>query len=127
MGLFAKLFGLEPVEAPLHLDDDTFDEEVLRSKLPVVVDAWGPGCAPCKQLEPTIVDLARRYRGRVKVAELNIAAAPLAARKLGVRSTPTVVYVRDGREVERVVGLRGAAYHDEIVRTELLDEGAGGE
>ncbi len=122
MGFFSKLLGLEPETLPLHIDDENFEREVLRSTVPVMIDVWGPSCAPCKQLEPIVIRLVKRYEGRVKVAELNVEQAPRAARRLGVRGTPTVVYFRDRKEVERVVGLRGELYHDEIIRTELLDE-----
>jgi thioredoxin 1 len=122
MGFFSKLLGLEPETLPLHVDDENFEREILRSTVPVMLDVWGPGCAPCKQLEPIVIRLVKRYEGRVKVAELNVEQAPRAARRLGVRGTPTVVYFRDRKEVERVVGLRGELYHDEIIRTDLLDE-----
>jgi thioredoxin-like negative regulator of GroEL len=122
MGFFSKLLGLEPEAVPLHVDDANFEAEILRSKLPVMLDVWGTHCAPCKQLEPTVMALTKRYEGRVKVAELNVEVAPKAARRLGVQSTPTVIYFRDRKEVERVVGLRGQLYHDEIIRTDLLDE-----
>jgi thioredoxin 1 len=121
MGFFAKLLGLEPPRVmPVHVDDSNFDAEVLRSDLPVVVDVWGPGCAPCRQLESIVIRLAETYEGRVKIAEVNAAEAPRVVRRLGVRGTPTVVYFRRAREVERVVGFRGEAYHREIIDSELL-------
>lgn len=124
MGFFAKLMGLEPPVLPVHVDDTNFEAEVLRAEMPVMLDVWGPGCAPCKQLEPIVIGLTKRYQGRVKVAELNAAEAPRAARSLGVQGTPTVLYFRNRREVERVVGFRGELYHDEIIRTDLLGERA---
>ncbi len=120
MGFLAKLLGLGPQVLPLHIDDSNFEAEVLRASLPVMLDVWGPNCAPCKQLEPVVVSLTKRYEGRVRVAELNASQAPRAAQRLGVRGTPTVLYVRKGKEVERVVGFRGELYHDEIIQTELL-------
>lgn len=120
MGVLAKLFGLGPQTLPLHVDDSNFEAEVLRSELPVLLDVWGPNCAPCKQLEPIVISLSGKYQGKVKVAELNAATAPRAAQRLGVRGTPTVLYFRKGKEVERVVGFRGQLYHDEIIQTELL-------
>jgi thioredoxin 1 len=72
-------------------------------------------------LEPIVMTLAGRYEGRVKVAEMNAAGAPWAAGRLGVMGTPTVVFFKDGREVERVVGFVGERYLAEIVETELLD------
>jgi thioredoxin 1 len=121
MGFWTKLLGLEPRKMPLHVDDDNFEEEVLRSTVPVVLDAWGPGCMPCKQLEPIIIGLNERYGDEVKVAEMNVAAAPRAASRLGIRGTPTVVYFRDRKEVERVVGLRGTLYHQQVIEEDLLD------
>jgi thioredoxin-like negative regulator of GroEL len=120
MGFFSWLFGERREEAPVvHVDDGNFDAEVLRSELPVMLDVWGPGCTPCQHLEPIVMRLATRYRGRVKVAELNAAENPRTAARLGVRGTPTVLYFRKGQVVERVVGFRGEAWHDDIVRNDL--------
>ena len=124
MGLLDKLFGPKKPEVwPVHINDENFESEVLRSKEPVMLDVWGPGCAPCRQLEPVIVSLAGRYQGKVKVAELNAAEAPRTTQRLSVMGTPTVLYFRGGREVERVVGFRGELYHSEIIETDLLDAG----
>ncbi len=121
MGFLAKLFGREGAEVwPVRIDDANFEREVYQSELPVLLDVWGPDCAPCKQLEPIIVRLARQYQGRIKVAELNSAAAPRAVKRLGIRGTPTVVYFRGRVVVERVVGFRGELYHREIIDQELL-------
>ena len=121
MGLLAKLFGPKEPEAwPVHVDDANFESEVLRSREPVMLDVWGPGCAPCKQLEPIVIRFAGRYAGRLKVAEINAADSPRTMQKLGVMGTPTVVYFRKGREVERVVGFKGELYHQDIIESDLL-------
>jgi thioredoxin 1 len=81
-------------------------------------------------MESIVFRLANRYQGRVKVAEINAAAAPNAMRKLFVNGTPTIIYFKKGQEVERVVGLRGELYHQEFIDHELLDgeqEDSGGE
>jgi thioredoxin 1 len=128
MGILAKLFGPpEEKVQPVHVDDNNFNAEVRRSSLPVLLDVWGPSCAPCKQLEPIIFRLAKRYQGRVKVAEINAAAAPRTMKKLFVQGTPTVIYFRNGQEVERVVGVRGEHYHQELIDNELLTSPAAGE
>jgi len=122
MGLLARLFGpSRPTVQPAHVDDRTFIEEVVRSDLPVVLDVWSPGCGPCQMLEPLIMDLASEYQGRVKVAELNATEAGLAAARLGVMGTPTVLFFRRGREVHRVVGYVGSRYLRDAVEAELLD------
>jgi thioredoxin 1 len=124
MGFFAKLFGpAEPKVWPVHVDDENFAAEVRRSSLPVLLDVWGPSCAPCKQMEPIIFRLAKQYQGRVKVAEINAAAAPRTMKKLFVTSTPTIIYFDKGQEVERVVGLRGEQYHQQLIDNELLEAG----
>jgi thioredoxin 1 len=121
MGFLAKLLGPRaPRVQPTHVDDATFVSEVLRSKLPVVLDVWSPGCAPCRMLESVVMDLAAEYAGRVKVAELNAAEEGSTAARYGVMGTPTVLFFRNGREVERVVGFVGSRYLREIVESELL-------
>ena len=122
MGWLSKLFGGTPKKQPVHVNDGNFKEEVLESTLPVVLDVWGPNCGPCQQLEPIIMALAARYDGKVKVAELSAADSPNAARHLRVQGTPTVVYFRNGREVERTVGFRGELWHREIIEQDLLLE-----
>lgn len=121
MGLLSRIFGPgAPKVQPVHLTDQNFAAEVLRSELPVVVDVWSPGCGPCRMLEPIIMDLASAYDGRVKVAELNAAEAGRTAARHGVMGTPTVLFFRRGREVERVVGFVGSRYLREVVEEDLL-------
>lgn len=122
MGLLARLFGPStPKVQPVHVDDENFVQEVARSALPVVLDVWSPGCGPCRMLEPLIVDLATAYQGKIKVAELNAAESMEYAARLGVLGTPTVVFLKGGREVHRVVGYVGSTYLREVVEAELLD------
>lgn len=122
MGLLSRLFGgAKPRVQPVHVDDASFIREVLRTELPVLLDVWSPGCGPCQMLEPIVMDLAARYEGRVKVAELNAAEASRTAARLGVMGTPTVLFFKGSREVERVVGFVGERYLREIVDAELLE------
>jgi thioredoxin 1 len=126
MGFLAKLFGpAEPKVWPVHIDDQNFVNEVRRSSLPVLLDVWSPSCAPCKQMEPIMFRLAKRYQGRIKVAEINAAEAPRAMQKLFVNGTPTIIYFNKGQEIERVVGLRGELYHQEFIDHELLGDEQG--
>lgn len=122
MGLLAKLFGPSaPKVQPIHVDDDNFIREVARSELPVVLDVWSPGCGPCQMMEPLIMDLAAAYQGKVRVAEMNAAAALEYSARLGIMGTPTVLFLRHGREVHRVTGFVGSRYLREVVEAELLE------
>lgn len=114
---FEKQCEQEPVE----LSDENFVQEVRRSNIPVLVDIWSFGCQPCMSLVPTIKRLACKFDGQVKIAQLNVSKAPKTLQKLGVRGTPTVIFFKKGAEVERVVGLRGQHYYEEVIEQELLD------
>lgn len=105
---------------PIALDDKNFDVEVMKADLPVMIDVWAPSCGPCAALVPTIRRLTCKYEGQIKVCHLNAGVAPKTMAKLGVRGTPTVLFLKKGRIVERVVGLRGEHYYDEIINEELL-------
>lgn len=93
----------EPAGArPVHVDDETFLDEVLRSPLPVVLEVWSPGCAPCQQLEPVLRELAGTFQGRLRVADLDAAESLEMAARLGIMGTPTVLHFQGGREVRRL-------------------------
>lgn len=113
-----KNFG-EKVQ-PVSVNDENFDEEVLGSDLPVLLDIWTPSCTHCDRLVPVVVGLAKTFKDRLKVAEINGAESPKVMASLGVRGTPTVIYFHDGAEVERVVGFRGSLYHRDFIENELL-------
>lgn len=122
MSWLSKIFGKGEKLKPISVDDESFESEILRSDVPVLLDVWGPNCAPCQKLAPIIVDIATDYDGRLKVAEMNAAAAPRTMGRLGIRGTPTVVYFDRGREVDRVVGFRGSLYHRDIIDNDILAE-----
>ena len=122
MGLL-KWLGFDGAceKEPVSLNDNNFAAEVRKSQLPVMVDVWSNGCAPCMSLVPTVKRIACKYDGKIKVAELNTAAGRKTAAKLGVRGTPTILFFKNGNVVERVVGVRGQHYFEEIIETDLLD------
>jgi len=122
MGWLTQLLGLESSgPAEVHsITDANFKKEVLHSDLPVLLDVWSDGCGPCKMLEPVVLELSKKYRGRLKVAEVNVARAPKAVAKLRVSGTPTVLYFHKGHVRERVVGYRAMHYHREYLDKELL-------
>ncbi|MFP5372342.1 MAG: thioredoxin [Actinomycetes bacterium] len=85
-------------------DDTTFAGVAERSPLPVVVDLWAPWCGPCRTVSPVLEQLAGEFAGRCKLVKVNVDDAPATSARFGVRGIPTLVALRDGREVARHVG-----------------------
>ncbi len=102
---------------PIHLDDATFTERAGADL--AMIDFWAPWCPPCRALSPTIDKLASDYRGRATIAKVNIDESPETAGAFGVQSIPTVVFLRDGKEVGRAVGLQPHAKLAETLDTLL--------
>jgi thioredoxin 2 len=107
--------GLEPIcgrcksplpasTHPVTVTDANFAEEVERSPLPVLLDMWAPWCGPCRMIAPTIEQLASELAGRVKVGKLNTDENPMTASRFNVRSIPTLLVVKEGKEIDRLVG-----------------------
>ena len=99
--------------APITITDATFAAEVEQSPLPVVVDMWAPWCGPCRMVAPIIDKLAAEMAGRVRFAKLNVDENPATAGRFNARSIPTLLIIKDGREVDRIVGAQPKA---EIMR-----------
>ena len=91
----------------INLTDDSFDEEVINSELPVLVDFWASWCGPCLMAGPIIEELSKEFEGRVKIGKINVDENPQTAEKYIIMSIPTVVLFRDGKEVKRQVGFAG--------------------
>ena len=95
--------------------DENFNEEVVQSELPVLIDFWAEWCGPCKALGPTIEALAADYRGKVKVAKLNVDDSPITAERFGVRSIPTLIVFKDGKAQQWATGVRPQGYLAEFI------------
>jgi len=95
---------LTPAAEPLVVSDASFAADVERSPLPVLLDAWAPWCGPCRTIAPIVEELARELAGRVRVAKLNVDENPRTAARFNLRSIPTLLVLRGGREIDRIVG-----------------------
>ena len=88
----------------MEVTDSTFDQEVIKSDTPVLVDFWADWCAPCKMIAPLVEELAEEYEGQVKFAKLDVDSNPKTAMTYGVRGIPTLLIFSDGQPVKQVVG-----------------------
>ena len=102
------------------LEDGTFEQEVLKSDTPVLVDFWATWCGPCKAIAPAVDELAKEYKGKLKVAKLDIDNHQQVPQKYGIRSIPTLLLFQDGRVVEQRVGALPPAEIEAMVERPLL-------
>ena len=91
-------------EKVLHITDKSFDFEVLKSDIPVLVDFWATWCAPCKAIAPIVEEMADTYDGKIKIAKMNVDENPSTPGKYGVRGIPTLILFKKGEVVDQVVG-----------------------
>ncbi|HOD66720.1 MAG TPA: thioredoxin [candidate division Zixibacteria bacterium] len=89
---------------PITVTDDSFEQEVIQADKPVIVDFWATWCGPCKMIAPILEEVAREYADRVKVAKIDVDSNTEVARKFGIMSIPSLIFFKNGEELDRVVG-----------------------
>lgn len=97
------------MSAEIQLTDDSFDQEVLKSPDPVLVDFWAPWCGPCRMVAPIVEELAKEYAGKVRVGKLNTDEHPNVPTRYKIASIPTLMLFKGGKVVELIVGFRPKA------------------
>ena len=93
----------------VNTTDADFDQDVLQSELPVLVDFWATWCGPCKAIAPTLEDLATEYEGKVKIVKVDVDANPQSASRFGIRNIPTLFVFKAGEKVDAITGLQPKA------------------
>ncbi len=89
----------------LEVKDDAFENEVLKSEKPVMVDFWADWCMPCRMLAPTVEKVAKDYKEKLKVCKVNVDENQQTAASFGIRSIPTLIFFKNGEVVEQVIGV----------------------
>ena len=95
--------------AELKITIENFENEVMKSNIPVLIDFWAPWCGPCQMMGPIIEQLAEEYEGKAKVGKVNVDEEGKLSQAFGVMSIPTIVLVKDGKVVRQAVGARPKA------------------
>ena len=99
--------------AVLELTQANFDQEVMKSATPALVDMWAAWCGPCRMIAPMVEELAGKHQGKLKVGKLNVDDHPSVAAQYGIMNIPTLLLFKGGREVDRIVGVQPK---EELVR-----------
>ena len=95
--------------------DNNFDEEVINSESPVLVDLWAEWCGPCRMIGPVIEEIANEYEGKIKVGKLNVDDNQKTAAKYGIRSIPTLLFFKGGELVDQIVGAQSKTKIAEVI------------
>ena len=103
----------------LHVSDEAFEEKVIQSDKPVLVDFWADWCGPCKAIAPTIEALAADYAGQLQVAKLDVDSNPKTATKYGIRAIPTMILFKNGQIEEQITGAVGRGQLETAIKKVL--------
>lgn len=100
----------------LQVTDGTFEEEIIKSELPVMVDFWAEWCGPCKIVGPTVEELAKDYEGRIKIAKMDVDGNRETPTRFGIRNIPTLILFKNGEVIQTIVGAHPKSHLDEELK-----------
>jgi thioredoxin 1 len=104
---------------PIEVNNDTFETIVLNSDKPIMLDFWAPWCGPCKMVSPILDELATKYAGKITIAKVNTDENSDLAVKYSIQGIPTMIFIKEGQEVDRIVGASTATTYANKIDTML--------
>ncbi len=99
----------------LHVTDENFDEEIINSDIPVMVDFWAEWCGPCRMVGPVVEELAEEFEGKIKVAKMNVDESRQTPARFGIRNIPTLILFKGGEVVQTIIGAQPKSYLEEAL------------
>ena len=102
-----------------EVTDANFQEEVLSSSLPVLVDFWAEWCGPCKMIAPNVDQIAHQYEGKLRVGKMDVDTEPGVAERFGIQGIPTLILFKNGQPIQQIVGYRTKEQLDRAVAPHL--------
>jgi thioredoxin 1 len=96
----------------LQVTDQTFEEEIIKASTPAMVDFWAEWCGPCKMVAPTVEELAKEYKGKIKVAQMNVDQNRATPQRFGIRNIPTLILFKNGEVAQTIIGAHPKAHID---------------
>ncbi len=106
----------------MDFTEENFENEVLNSDIPTMVDFWGSWCPPCKMMDPIVAQLKKEYTGKVKIGKMNVDRNPTIPRKYKIVGVPTFILFKNGKEVDRKVAAASIDVMREFIKAVLLDD-----
>lgn len=103
----------------LEVTDETFDAEIVKSDLPVMVDFWAEWCGPCRMVGPVVEELASEYKGKIKVAKMDVDKNRETPAKFGIRNIPTLILFKGGEVAQTIVGAQPKSYLEDEIKKVL--------
>lgn len=105
----------------MEVNDDIFEQEVLRSDIPVMVDFWAPWCGPCKAIGPVVEELQAAWQGKMKIVKCNVDNNPVTPSSFGIRAIPTLIFFKSGSVVNQVTGMVQKSKLEDMIK-QVLEE-----